>query len=155
MRIRQYVYLALRSEVLTAAEMAERVGLAADRSQVRGSEVAGPKPRPRCHSWQIVCEEPGLTVDEQIERVVERVGAHRQAIRDLVSEEPVTVTLQAVRKLGAWLGDDEGEEEDLSAGVDGVEKLPGQHQLLGWHLSTEAMAFLLEIGAELDVDEYG
>jgi hypothetical protein len=59
-----------------------------------------------------------------------------------------------VRYLGAWLAEDEGEEEEITE-IDGLEKLPGQHQLLGWHLSRPTMEFLLDIGAELDVDEYG
>jgi hypothetical protein len=36
-----------------------------------------------------------------------------------------------------------------------MKKLPGQHQLLGWHLGTEDLAFLASISAVLDVDEYG
>ncbi len=33
--------------------------------------------------------------------------------------------------------------------------MPGQHQLLGWRLRREVMEFLLDIGAEMDFDEYG
>ena len=36
-----------------------------------------------------------------------------------------------------------------------MEKLPRQHQLLGWHLGPEVLDFLAATGAELDVDEYG
>jgi hypothetical protein len=38
---------------------------------------------------------------------------------------------------------------------DGLEKLAGQHQLLGSHLNREVLDFLTEVGAELDADEYG
>ncbi|MFG3700121.1 hypothetical protein ACGF5C_19695 [Micromonospora sp. NPDC047620] len=48
----------------------------------------------------------------------------------------------------------DGEEEDLSSPVEGWQKLPGQHQLLGWHLDGRALEFLRLTGAELDVDEY-
>ena len=58
--------------------------------------------------------------------------------------------------LGAWLGPDEGEEEEIPPiDEDGLEKLSGQHQLLGWRLDSDTMAFLVAVGAFLDVDEYG
>jgi hypothetical protein len=38
---------------------------------------------------------------------------------------------------------------------DGLEKLSGQHQLLGWHLDRHVLNFLSEVGAEFDADEYG
>ncbi|SCF37360.1 hypothetical protein GA0070215_12153 [Micromonospora marina] len=47
-----------------------------------------------------------------------------------------------------------GEPEDLSGPVDGLQKLPGQHQLLGWHLDRRTLEFLRLTGAELDIDEY-
>lgn len=33
--------------------------------------------------------------------------------------------------------------------------LPGQHQLLSWHVDIRIMEFLRNTRAELDVDEYG
>jgi hypothetical protein len=44
---------------------------------------------------------------------------------------------------------------DPQVTADGPEKLSGQHQLLGWHLPGDVMRFLVDVGAELDVDEYG
>jgi hypothetical protein len=40
--------------------------------------------------------------------------------------------------------------------VDGLslQSLPGQHHLLGWQLDAQVLAFLVAVGAELDVDEY-
>jgi hypothetical protein len=60
-------------------------------------------------------------------------------------------TLQVVR----YFGFDDGEKEGLTVTADGLEKLSGQHQLLGWHLSAEVMSFLVNLGAEIDADEYG
>ena len=63
-----------------------------------------------------------------------------------------------------YFDDDEGEEEVLTPSrTEGVAipiwsgrvKLPGQHQLLGWHLDRKTMEFLVEVGAEVDADEYG
>jgi hypothetical protein len=49
----------------------------------------------------------------------------------------------------------DGEAEDFGSPVEGMVKLSGQHQLLGWHLVTRTLEFLQLTRAELDVDEYG
>jgi hypothetical protein len=155
MRIKQYVSFALASHRVSGDAIAKRIGLTADQTTVRGSKLPGPRPIPRCHSWAIVCDTAGLTVDEQIERVLDRVLPRQKAIRECVERDGCSARLQVVRYFGAWLDDDEGEDEDITVTDDGMEKLPGQHQLLGWHLRTDALAFLLHVGAEIDVDEYG
>jgi hypothetical protein len=116
---------------------------------------------PRRHRWQVECREPGLTVDEQVAKVLSRVTPQEhniaELVRDLAEEDPPGgACLQVVR----YLNDDEGENEEMPAlilmdnGIE-LEKLSGQHQLLGWHLSQDVLAFLQAVGAELDVDEYG
>jgi sirohydrochlorin ferrochelatase len=42
-----------------------------------------------------------------------------------------------------------------SGDPDGLVKLSGQHQLLGWHVSGDVLDFVREVHAEIDVDEYG
>jgi hypothetical protein len=59
--------------------------------------------------------------------------------------------LQLVRQFD----DDEGEEEELSPPDAPLQKLAGQHQLLGWHLEADSVGFLARVGAEIDCDEYG
>jgi hypothetical protein len=54
-----------------------------------------------------------------------------------------------------YLDDEEGEPERVSNSEAGVQKLGGQHQLLGWHLSSDDLGFLSRIGASIDADEYG
>jgi len=39
--------------------------------------------------------------------------------------------------------------------TNGLEKLAGQHQLLGWTLTAEVIDFFRDLGANLWVDEYG
>jgi hypothetical protein len=51
--------------------------------------------------------------------------------------------------------DDDGEEEELSVSDAPLQKLAGQHQLLGWHLDSDVLGFLARVGAEIDADEYG
>jgi hypothetical protein len=75
--------------------------------------------------------------------------------RSPTPRERLPATLQLVRYLGAWLDDDEGEEEGEITVTEVGTKLPGQHQLLGWHLATDVLAFVVDVGAEIDVDEYG
>ncbi|WP_329245510.1 DUF4279 domain-containing protein [Actinoallomurus sp. NBC_01490] len=60
MRVRQYVYFALHSSTLPAAEMATRLGLEPDEVSVRGSRTTTP-PRPVTHVWKIVCRDRGLS----------------------------------------------------------------------------------------------
>ena len=110
--------------------------------------------------WQIRCDEPGLTVDEQIAKVVARLAPYQDRLahlgQELAGQEPPgSLRLQVVRHFD----DDEGEDESERAWVDAEghawERLPGQHQLLGWHLDSDVLGFLRSVGAELDVDEYG
>ncbi|GAA3471937.1 hypothetical protein GCM10018965_064900 [Nonomuraea roseola] len=105
-----------------------------------------------------MCREPGLTVDEMIAHLIDRVEPFSQAIGQLAEElnqgqgdDGSCAVLQVVR----YLDDEDGEEEDLCSPQRGFEKIAGQHQLLGWHLDRRVLYFLISTRAELDVDEYG
>lgn len=154
-RVSQYVYFAVASTRLPAAELTARLGIEPDEVLVRASRLAEP-PRPAAHQWRVVCREPGLTVDEQLGRVVDRLYQHAARIGALVAELrelddwPSVATLQVVR----IFDHPGGEEEAVPPPAGGRTKLAGQHQLLGWHLDTRTLDFLRVTGAELDVDEY-
>ena len=145
LRIRQYVYFAVYSSSVSAAEMATVVGLAPDRTLVRGSRRATEPVVPRRHAWKIVGQDRGLQVGEQLELLVERLHPYRPALRELLDGlriqegDEAGAGLQVVRHL---------DDEDGEAGG-------WQHRLLGWHLSEEVLRFALDLGAEIDVDEYG
>jgi Domain of unknown function (DUF4279) len=153
MRIRQYVYFALKSETVSAATITAHVGMQPDSVTVRGTKQSAP-PRPVCHSWAIECRHGGLTVDEQTAIVLARIRPVAEPIRALTANESVSAVLQVVR----YFNDEEGEDEDLGPVMtdDGraMQKLAGQHQLLGWHLNIDDLTFLASIPAALDVDEY-
>ena len=85
MRTGNYVYFAVKSEVMTGPVIGQRIGLAADRAKVRGSKVIGPPPHPLAHTWEIIGDEPGLRVHDQITRVMDRIRPYQLAIRDFVS----------------------------------------------------------------------
>ncbi|MBL7499652.1 DUF4279 domain-containing protein [Frankia sp. CNm7] len=73
MRVRQYVYFALKSDGVSAAEMTARLGIEPDEVAIRGSRRAEPMIRPASHSWKVVCRQPYMTVDEQIDHVLDRL----------------------------------------------------------------------------------
>ncbi|MDG4791801.1 DUF4279 domain-containing protein [Micromonospora sp. WMMD1102] len=155
MRVHQYVYFALASRQVPAADITARLGIEPDEVKIRGSRRIQP-PIPASHTWRIVCRKPGLTVHEQINQILDRLHAHADRIGDLAAEldqiegSPGSSVLQVVRVLEH----PDGEDEDLTSPVEGLEKLPGQHQLLGWHLDARALDFLRRTHAELDIDEY-
>jgi hypothetical protein len=155
-RVGQYVYFALSSPSVSAQEMTARLCLEPDEVSVRGSRTSAP-PRPVAHVWKIVCRERGLTVDEQVGQIMRRLRPHRDEIaalsRELAARDPgqAGAVLEVVRDFD----DPDGEEEELSPPDAYFQKLPGQHQLLGWSLDLEVLQFLLVTGAHLDVDEYG
>lgn len=156
MRISQYAYFALCSSYVSAAEMAARVGMEPDEVSVRGSRTADP-PRPVRHAWRMVCRDRGLTLDEQIGRIIERLRPCRDQIaalsQELAAHDPEHggAALRVVR----YFNDPDGEEEELSPPEADRQKIAGQHQLLGWVLDREVLEFLLATGAYLDADEYG
>lgn len=153
-RIRQYVYFRLFSEIVTAADITDVLGIHPDTVSVRGSRRANPAV-PVTHSWNIQDDERGHTVDDQIEQVIHRLRPIEGKIRELVAGTAVSACLQIVR----YFDDEDGEveilDETVSPAGEVLTKLPGQHQLLGWHLDARTLAFLLNVGAEIDCDEYG
>jgi hypothetical protein len=161
-RIRQYSYFGLFSQVMSSAEMTGELGIEPDEFRVRGSRVSDP-PMPRVHSWRIVCRDSGTTVQDQITRVLERLLPHASALGELARHlreiEPDPPRAGSILAVVRHFGDEEGEAEVPSA-VDlpngnRLDKMPGQHQLLGWQLDSTVIEFLHSTGAELDVDEYG
>ncbi|RKN22131.1 DUF4279 domain-containing protein [Micromonospora musae] len=155
MLISQYAYFALKSASVPASEIAARLGIESDGAVIRGSRRPANPVIPAAHCWQVVCRTPGMTVDEQISHIVDRLFVHAPQIGVLAAELDRTdgsgsAVLQVVRVFEPPAG----EPEDLSGQVDGLEKLPGQHQLLGWHVDRRTLEFLRLTGAELDIDEY-
>jgi hypothetical protein len=150
MKIEQYAYFGLSSEVLTAEAIAACLGLAPDKTQTRGSRSVDP-PRPIRHTWELGSYERGLDISAHVAVVLRRLEPARDEIRALVREGDVQAWLQLVRYFGAA----DGEEEIIDETPEGLVKLSGQHQLLGWHLHRDVLAFLHDVGAEIDADEYG
>ncbi|GHG53989.1 DUF4279 domain-containing protein [Streptomyces griseocarneus] len=145
MPLQQYAYFALTSTRTSAREMTAELGLEPDETRVRGSRFTDPV-IPVCHSWKVVCREPGLRVDEQIAHVLDRLRPHTDRIaalaRKLDREGPdPSAALHVVRCFN------DVEDTDEACGPEGP-------NLFGWHLGRDVLDFLAATGAVVDVDEY-
>lgn len=151
MSVRQYAYFALSSRSTSAAEMAAVLGIEPDRTLIRGSRRTEPFPVPVAHRWVVECREPGLSVDEQVGRILERLAPHTAAIaalaRRLDAERDAgpSAVLEVVRYFNE-VEQHRGDREQASEGE--------PIRMLGWHLGREVLDFLQDTGAVLDVDEY-
>jgi hypothetical protein len=152
LRIRQHAYFNIKSDVLDAAAITARLGVDPDDVLVRGARQVDP-PRPAVHMWAVRCDERGLRVDEQVAVVLARLRPVEPRLVALAAESDCSFALTIVRDFNDAEGD--GEREEFSPPEDRVQKLSGQHQLLGWALDEPDVAFLARVGAFIDVDEYG
>jgi hypothetical protein len=162
MRIRQKAYFGIFSVTLTAADITGRLGVEPDVIAVLGNRDPQ-RSIPRHHSWRVTSEQPGLTVADHLDIVVDRLAPYAEAIGSVVEEiasaSPDVHGVGGVLQVVRHFDDDEGEDEEISVldqpGGGQLERLPGQHQLLGWRLSPGVIEFLGLTHAALDVDEYG
>ena len=154
MKLSQYVYFDLSSDVVTAADITAFLGVEPDELRVRGSNKATPRPVPANHSLSIHCR-TRATIDVQIQVVLQRLEPIRAKLIDLIATADVTARLIIVR----YFNDEEGEEESFDPAIteDGelLERLLGQHQMLGWYLSVEQLMLIASLGAAIWADEYG
>lgn len=80
MPLHQYAYFALFSQHTSPDDMTSQLGITPDEVTVRGSRFTEPAVVPADHSWMVVCREPGLRVDEQITRLLDRLQPHTDRI---------------------------------------------------------------------------
>lgn len=154
LKIKQYTYFALHSASLSCDEIEVQVGIVADEHKTFGEEEHSQDSSQQIiHSWQLICYD-NIPVDKQIDSLVERLKPAQTALQKLAGTDDVVAVMQVVR----YLDDDEGEDEIIETYNDPVHgeltKLSGQHQLLGWELEPQTIAFLAGINASLSVDEY-
>ncbi|MEJ8653400.1 DUF4279 domain-containing protein [Streptomyces sp. MS1.AVA.3] len=144
MPLHQYAYFALFSRHTSADDMTSQVGIDPDEITVRGSRFTEPTVVPVDHSWMVVCREPGLSVDEQITRILDRLQPHTDRICDL-SRHLAGTGGGAVLQIVRYFNDtDQSQPRTANAAPN----------LFGWHLDRKVLDFLSVTGAELDIDEY-
>jgi len=153
MRNSQYACFSLSSETVTAATITARLGVEPDKILVRGARDAA-RVIPRVHEWSVMARLNNRPVNDMLTELLRRLEPVIATIATVVREMPVQARLQLVRTFDDPEGvDDEGATPEMA--VRGLEKLGGQHHLLGWHLDRQVLDFLEKTNAELDVDEYG
>ncbi|GAA2999913.1 hypothetical protein GCM10020229_10250 [Kitasatospora albolonga] len=141
MSLTQQVYFAISSVGTTVDEITQLLGVEPDEVTVRGSLSTSPHIIPFCHVWTVVCREPGLPVDEQIDQVIGRLRPCMEALTDLTARlGPGNAILQVNRWFNLHDERPPGSPDDTN--------------LLGWHLDRAALDFLAATGADLDVGEY-
>jgi hypothetical protein len=97
-----------------------------------------------------------------LDLIIDRLAPYAAAVGDLVLElvstDPasrVGSVLQIVRCFDEAAGEEEEPSVIEMPNGGQLEKMPGQHQLLSWHLSPTVIDFLSATHASLDFDEYG
>lgn len=129
MRLEQFCYFALKSRTVTAAEMARRIGMEPDEVLVRGSRSVE-RDVPRIHAWKIV-RRTDEHVDDQVQHLVERLLPIRDELVELTADPEIHAVMEVVR----YFSD-------------------GEHPKLSWCFPAETLAFLADVRAVLDADEY-
>jgi len=133
-RLEQYSYFALKSHTVSVAEMTRRLGLEPDEGVVWGSRHPD-RDVPRVHTWKIIRR--GVeTVDEQVQHLVDRLLPVRDELVRLAADPDIDAIMQVVR----YFNDD---------GAAYAEQAPG-----GLRLVPQTVAFLADVGAWIDFDEY-
>ncbi|WP_319944100.1 DUF4279 domain-containing protein [Nocardia aurantia] len=145
-KVWQYCYFALKSDMWPAADIAVRLGMEPDEVLVRGSR-SSEHVIPRCHAWKVV-RRSDESVDQQIQQLVDRLDPIRSALVSVCADDKVTAVMQVVRYFH--------HRDGVQAAPEGTswEQAQGWPRPLGWHLSAPVLEFLSSTRTELDVDEY-
>jgi hypothetical protein len=96
-KVQQFCYFWIASQVVSAAEVTEVLGLAADQATVMGSRRMSPTPVPVEHAWTIRCDRHAR-IDEQAGEVLRRIEPVADKVRSLVDRGDVQAGLMLVRK---------------------------------------------------------
>ncbi|MEV4275991.1 DUF4279 domain-containing protein [Actinoplanes xinjiangensis] len=132
MKIRQETALAIFSASLSPEAISELVGMPPTKSARMGERRTEPLPVPRKHQWSLV-ERSNARVGEQVGSLMERVYPAREHFISVARQPGIEVGLMIVR----YLQDPEGIEDSL-----------------GIHIPADAVIFLAEMNAAIDIDEY-
>jgi hypothetical protein len=147
-KIVQKVKFVGESATMNPDQITDRLGMTFDDAHWPSDRQTDP-PRRLNNSW-VMLEVSDRTVDEGIDELLSRIAPVVDRLQELRRAGQAAPHLSVVRKFD----DEEGFEEDLSD-LGGFRRLGGQHQLLSFHLDLALMQRLLDLGCELDVDEYG
>jgi Domain of unknown function (DUF4279) len=150
MRISQYAYFAVYSNAFSPDQITTRLGLHPTGVSWRGSRSTDPM-IPTTNIWRYKAQGTGR-IDDLILELVDHFEPVAAELRSLTDGGECSTGINVVRKLD----DPNGLEDDAGHDIGGgLVKLPGQHQLLGFHLAIELMHRVVALGCSIDFDEYG
>ena len=151
MRIHQYAHFHIGSDVLTPDQITATLLIEPTSVSWQGSRSTEPLV-PRTNRWQYKATGAGL-VDDLVRELLGVFEPLRAPLQELTANGACSIEIRFMRSFG----DPDGVEEDegLTDLPGNLVRLEGQHQLLGFHLDTNLMARLVELGCALDFDEYG
>lgn len=154
MQVRQYAYFMIRSESVPLPDITAQLGTEPDEVSRRGSRIKGPPPRPVCNIWRLTSGYPDTaSLDEHLSALFAKLDPLSDKVQAFLGSADATGVIEVVRNFSA------GVEEDHVLAPhkppEGVERLPGQHPLLGFHLDHQLIAFAAHTHVDIDFDEYG
>ena len=134
--------------------ISERLGLIPTETKLMGSRHLGPPPIPRCHLWQLDSgvESHELPLDDHLRSLVTRLGDSAVRVRNLARDGEASATIQVVRYF------EPGPEDRLISEpgrhVGDLERLRGQHPLVGFEIEPGLIEYAAQAGIGFDFDEY-
>lgn len=146
MKIRQFSYFELASPVVSAADLTIRLGVEPDLFEVEGTVSERGRVR-GLHTWRISDSIDGA-IDEQIERLIDRLIPGRAQLITMASDPDIWSRLQVVRR---YHDPDGVHYAPAGTPIDRVREWP---RPLGWNLSVPTLEFLSMTATSLDVAEY-
>ncbi len=132
-----------------------RVQLVPDETKAKGSRIAGPTPVPRFHLWTVKSGCPETAdLNAHLSALAAKIEPYARLIRTFLDSSEADGQFSIVRKFEA------GPELDAIVdvgryGPGNLERLRGQHPLLGFHLDREVIDLATSLGVDFDFDEYG
>jgi hypothetical protein len=153
-KVRQHVYLGIKSDGVDPGVVSERLGLLPDEVKLRGSRHQGPPPVPRCHLWRLNSgASPESPLDDHFESLRSRLGNTAGLLRSIQETQDITAVIQVVRSFEP--GPEDRHISEPGRYAEDFEGLRGQHSLVGFGLSPEFVSYAAQAGIGFDFDEYG
>jgi Domain of unknown function (DUF4279) len=154
-KVRQYVYLGLKSDTVDPGTISERLGLMPDEVKLMASKHPGPPPVPRTHLWRLNSGvgSDEVALDEHFDSLLARVSGSASRIRELIESGQVDAVIQVVRHFTP--GPEDPRISEPGGHLEGYERLRGQHPLVGFGIESGLVAYAAEAGITFDFDEYG
>jgi len=154
MRVRQHAALLLRSSVLDPDEITQQLALVPDEVKAMGSRHPGPPARPAAHIW---CLRSGLAddhrLDDHFEALLAKLVGSAERVRTLIGGAEV----RGEFVIGRYFEPGPEEERITQPGrqIGDLERLRGQHPLLGFVITPGLVAYAALARLGFDFDEYG